>query len=135
MFKNLLLNVLFVAAYSLSIQAQTKNIVINETTYKKLTAPGLNHVKLAKNADIRKGIIRVKDAPHERLMFEKLMTQNPQTGELENCNFYLIIWINYDQGQKHKILNGNNPDLIMLGGVRGHWQLMLPMIRSYLRQV
>ncbi len=82
MFKKLLLSVLFVAAYSLSIQAQTKNIVINETTYKKLTASGVNHVKMAKKADKRKGIIRVKDAPHERLLFEKLMTQNPQTKKI-----------------------------------------------------
>ncbi|RZT93482.1 putative secreted protein (Por secretion system target) [Ancylomarina subtilis] len=80
--KNLLLSSVFLVALTLSGLAQTKNIVINESTYKKLTAPGVNHVRMAKKADKRKGIIRVKDAPHERLMFEKLITQDPKTGEL-----------------------------------------------------
>jgi len=82
MIKNLLLSTLFFAACSLNGMAQTKNIVINENTYKKLTAPGVNHIRMAKKADKRKGIIRVKDAPHERLMFEKLMSQNPSTSEI-----------------------------------------------------
>ncbi|RXQ96167.1 T9SS type A sorting domain-containing protein [Ancylomarina salipaludis] len=80
--KNLLLSSIFLVALTLSGLAQTKNIVINENTYKKLTAPGVNHVRMAKKADQRKGIIRVKDAPHERLIFEKLITQDPKTGEL-----------------------------------------------------
>ncbi|MCZ4695292.1 T9SS C-terminal target domain-containing protein [Ancylomarina euxinus] len=82
MAKHLLLGTAFFVVCSLSGLAQTKNIVINENTYKKLTAPGVNHVRMAKKADKRKGIIRVKDAPHERIMFEKLITQDPKTGEL-----------------------------------------------------
>ncbi len=71
-------------ACSLTGLAQTKDIVINEKTYKKLTNPGVNHVRMAKKADKRNGIVRVKDAPHERLMFEKLISQDPTTGELPN---------------------------------------------------
>ncbi len=80
--RNLLLSSVFLVAFTLSGLAQTKNIVINENTYKKLTAPGVNHVRMAKKADKREGIIRVKDAPHERLIFEKLITQDPRTGKL-----------------------------------------------------
>lgn len=82
MIKNLLLSSIFLVACTISSVAQTKNIVINEDTYKKLTAPGVNHVRMAKKADKRKGIIRVKDAPHERLLFEKLILQDPNTNKI-----------------------------------------------------
>lgn len=82
MAKNLLLSTAFFVACSLSGLAQTKNIVINENTYKKLTAPGINHVRMAKKADKRKGIIRVKDAPHERILFQQLVLQNPSTEKM-----------------------------------------------------
>ena len=82
MIKNLLLCSIFFAACTLTSMAQTKNIVINEHTYKKLTAPRVNHVRMAKKADKRKGIIRVKDAPHERLLFEKLILQDPKTNQI-----------------------------------------------------
>lgn len=82
MTKNLLLSAVFLMACSLTGLAQTKDIVINEKTYKKLVAPGANHIRMARKADKREGIVRVKDAPHERIMFEKIMTQNPETGEL-----------------------------------------------------
>lgn len=80
--KNLLLGSLFFVAFNFSGLTQTKNIVINENTYNKLTAPGVNHMRMANKADEQKGIIRVKDSPHERLMFEKLRSQNPSTGKL-----------------------------------------------------
>ncbi|MGZ2370565.1 T9SS type A sorting domain-containing protein [Ancylomarina sp. YFZ004] len=77
MTKNLLLSTVFLVTCSLTGLAQTKDIVINENTYKKLTATGVNHVRMAKKADKRNGIIRVKDAPHERLLFQKLVLQDP----------------------------------------------------------
>ena len=82
MAKHLLLSTAFFVVCSLTGLAQTKDIVINENTYKKLTAPGINHVRMAKKADKRKGIIRVKDAPHERVLFQKLVIQNPTTEEI-----------------------------------------------------
>ncbi|MFA9372242.1 MAG: T9SS type A sorting domain-containing protein [Labilibaculum antarcticum] len=82
MTKHLLLSTVFFVVCTLTGLAQTKSIVINENTYKKLTAPGINHVRMAKKADKRKGIIRVKDAPHERILFEKLILQDPKTKEI-----------------------------------------------------
>lgn len=82
MYKRLLVSIIFFTSLNICGVAQTKNIVITEKTYKKLTAPGVNHIKLAKNADKRKGIVRVKDSPQERFMFNKLITQNPLTKEL-----------------------------------------------------
>jgi len=144
MAKNLLLSAVFLVTCSLTGLAQTKNIVINENTYKKLTAPGVNHVRMAKKADKRKGIIRVKDAPHERMLFEKLISQNPATGELPNnfrereLNFLSnnknqfisrtkaqsIDWKQtgpYNVGGRTRALaiDVTNDDIILAGGVTG----------------
>jgi len=144
MTRNLLLGTLFFVACSFSGLTQTKNIVINESTYKKLTAPGTNHVKMAQKADERKGIIRVKDAPYERLIFEKLRTQDPATGELPSeyrkreLQFLLdnqeefrsgtkaqnIDWKQtgpYNVGGRTRALavDVTNDDIILAGGVSG----------------
>jgi hypothetical protein len=144
MAKNLLLSAVFLVACSLTGLAQTRNIVINENTYKKLTAPGVNHVRMAKKADKRKGIIRVKDAPHERMLFEKLISQNPATGELptnfrerelnflsNNKNQFIsrtkaqsIDWKQtgpYNVGGRTRALaiDVTNNDIILAGGVTG----------------
>jgi len=81
MIKHLLVVILFFVACYFHGLAQTKNIVINESTYNKLTASDINHLRMAKKADERKGIIRIKNAPFERLKFEKLKSHDPSTGE------------------------------------------------------
>ena len=144
MARNLLLSTIIFVTCTLSGLAQTKNIVINEDTYKKLTAPGVNHVRMAKKADKRKGIIRVKDAPHERLLFEKLILQDPNTGKIpenvrkrelsflsDNKNLFIsrtksqnIDWKQtgpYNVGGRTRALavDITNDNIILAGGVTG----------------
>jgi len=144
MTKNLLLCTAFFVACSLSGFAQTKNIVVNENTYNKLTDPRVNHVKLAKIADKRKGIVRVKDAPHERLLFQKLVLQDPSTDKMpanfrerelnflsNNRNQFIsrtksqgIDWKQtgpYNVGGRTRALavDVNNDNVILAGGVTG----------------